>query len=280
MKNKAALGRGLGALLGEMEKVYDNEIPTTDSVLEIPLKNIQPNPYQPRKHFNEESLLELSESIKHDGLLQPIVVIEDIDGYILVSGERRLRASKLAKLKTIRAICMKVDDEKMRQLALIENIQRDELNAIELATAYDELIKIHNITHEDLAVKIHKSRTNITNTMRLLQLSKKTQKALIENKISSGHARALIGLDEKDQQLVVDSIIGQKLSVRDVESMVKSIKNDFDKPAVKNEKEELDFSLLKTKLEDFGLKVSFKSNKMTVEFSDQDKIEQFLSQLS
>ena len=140
MKNKAALGRGLGALLGEMEKVYDNEIPSTDSVLEIPLKNIQPNPYQPRKHFNEESLLELSESIKHDGLLQPIVVIEDIDGYILVSGERRLRASKLAKLKTIRAICMKVDDEKMRQLALIENIQRDELNAIELATAYDELI--------------------------------------------------------------------------------------------------------------------------------------------
>ncbi|WP_345980740.1 ParB/RepB/Spo0J family partition protein [Sulfurimonas sp. HSL3-2] len=280
MKSKAALGRGLGALLGEMEKVYDNEIPSTDSVLEIPLKNIQPNPYQPRKHFNEESLLELSESIKHDGLLQPIVVIEDIDGYILVSGERRLRASKLAKLKTIRAICMKVDDEKMRQLALIENIQRDELNAIELATAYDELIKIHNITHEDLAVKIHKSRTNITNTMRLLQLSKKTQKALIENKISSGHARALIGLDEKDQQLVVDSIIGQKLSVRDVESMVKSIKNDFDRPAEKNEKEELDFSLLKTKLEDFGLKVSFKSNKMTVEFSDQDKIEQFLSQLS
>ena len=280
MKNKAALGRGLGALLGEMEKVYDNEIPSTDSVLEIPLKNIQPNPYQPRKHFNEESLLELSESIKHDGLLQPIVVIEDIDGYILVSGERRLRASKLAKLKTIRAICMKVDDEKMRQLALIENIQRDELNAIELATAYDELIKIHNITHEDLAVKIHKSRTNITNTMRLLQLSKKTQKALIENKISSGHARALIGLDEKDQQLVVDSIIGQKLSVRDVESMVKSIKNDFDRPVEKNEKEELDFSLLKTKLEDFGLKASFKSNKMTVEFSDQDKIEQFLSQLS
>lgn len=280
MKGKAALGRGLGALLGEMEKVYDNEIPNTDSVLEISLKNIKPNPYQPRKHFNEDSLLELGESIKNDGLLQPIVVIEDIDGYVLVSGERRLRASKLVKLKTIRAICMKVDDEKMRQLALIENIQRDELNSIELANAYDELIKIHNITHEELAVKIHKSRTHITNTMRLLQLSKKTQKALIENKISSGHARALIGLDEKDQQLVVDSIIGQKLSVRDVESMVKSIKNDIDKPIQKNENIEYDFSLLKTKLENLGLKTSFKSNKMTVEFSDQAQIEQFLSKLS
>ncbi len=280
MKSKAALGRGLGALLGEIGEAYDNEVPTSDSVLEIPLKNIQPNPYQPRKHFNEESLLELGESIKHDGLLQPIVVIEDIDGYILVSGERRLRASKLVKLKTIRAICMKVDDEKMRQLALIENIQRDELNSVELATAYDELIKIHNITHEDLAVKIHKSRTHITNTIRLLQLSKKTQKALIESKISSGHARALIGLDEKDQQLVVDSIIGQKLSVRDVESMVKSMKNDIDRPEQKNEKIDYDFSQLKTKLENLGLKTTFKSNKMTLEFSDQAQIEQFLSQLS
>lgn len=277
---KAALGRGLGALLGEIGEAYENEIPTADSVLEIPLKNIQPNPYQPRKHFNEESLFELSESIKHDGLLQPIVVIEDIDGYILVSGERRLRASKLAKLKTIRAICMKVDNEKMRQLALIENIQRDELNAIELATAYDELIKIHNLTHEDLAVKIHKSRVHITNTMRLLQLSKNTQKALIENKITSGHARALIGLDEKDQQLVVDSIIGQKLSVRDVENMVKSIKNDINKPIQKNEKVEYDYSALKIKLESLGLKTVFKANKMTVEFSNEAQIGKFLSNLS
>lgn len=279
-KNKAALGRGLGALLGEMEKVYDSEVPSTDSILEIPVKSIKPNPYQPRKHFNEESLLELGESIKNDGLLQPIVVIEDIDGYTLVSGERRLRASKLVKLKTIRAVCMKVDDDKMRQLALIENIQRDELNSIELATAYDELIKIHNITHEELGFRIHKSRTHITNTMRLLQLSKKTQKALIENKISSGHARTLIGLDEKDQQLLVDSIIGQKLSVRDVESMVKSLKNDAEKPVQKNEKISYDFSSLKLKFETLGLKTVFKSNKMIVEFSDELQIEQFLSKIS
>ena len=278
-KNKV-LGRGLGALLGEMEKVYDSEVPSTEAILELPLKSIKPNPYQPRKHFNEESLLELAESIKNDGLLQPIVVIEDIDGYTLVSGERRLRASKLAKLKTIRAICMKVDDDKMRQLALIENIQRDELNSVELASAYEELIQIHNITHEELGLRIHKSRVHITNTMRLLQLSKKTQKALIENKISSGHARALIGLDEKDQQLVVDSIIGQKLSVRDVEQMVKSFKYETDRSIKKSEKEAFDFLKLKKKLTDLGFKASSQSNKITISFSDALQIEQFLSKIS
>jgi ParB family chromosome partitioning protein len=279
MKNKA-LGRGLGALLGEIEKAYDNEVPDTDSVLEIPLKSIQPNPYQPRKVFNEESLLELGESIKNDGLLQPIVVIADIDGYTLVSGERRLRASKLMKLKTIRAICMKVDDDRMRHLALIENIQRDELNSIELAVAYEELIKIHNITHDELATRIHKSRTNITNTMRLLQLSEKTQKALIENKISSGHARSLIGLNEKQQQLLVDSIIGQRLSVRDIEGLVKSLKIDTEKSFTpEKEKIEYNFSKIKKKFENYGLKATFKFNKMTIEFSSELQIEQFLSKL-
>lgn len=279
MKNKV-LGRGLGALLGEIEKAYDNEVPDNDSVLEIPLKSIKPNPYQPRKHFNEDSLLELGESIKNDGLLQPIVVIADIDGYTLVSGERRLRASKLMKLKTIRAICMKVDDESMRHLALIENIQRDELNSIELASAYEELIKIHNITHDELGARIHKSRAHITNTMRLLQLSEKTKNALIENKITSGHARTLIGLNEKDQQLLVDSIIGQKLSVRDVEGMVKSLRTENVKIAVsKDEDYAFDFSKLKHLLQKNGLKVSTKSNKIMIEFEDQLQIENIFAKL-
>ncbi len=281
IKNKS-LGRGLGELLGEMEKAYDSEVPDNNAVLDIPLKSIKPNPYQPRKNFNEESLLELGESIKNDGLLQPIVVISDIDGYTLVSGERRLRASKLMKLKTIRAICMKVDNDSMRHLALIENIQRDELNSIELAVAYEELIKMHNITHDELGARIHKSRANITNTMRLLQLSEKTQKALIDNKISSGHARTLIGLDEKKQQLLVDSIIGQRLSVRDVEGMVKSLKTDTDK-SISQEKEKLEcnynYNSIKKKFENYGLKASFKSNKMTIEFSNELQIEQFLSKL-
>lgn len=280
MNKSKALGRGLGALLGEIEKAYDNEIPDNDAVLEIPLKSIKANPYQPRKHFNEESLLELGESIKNDGLLQPIVVISDIDGYTLVSGERRLRASKLMKLKTIRAICMKVDDESMRHLALIENIQRDELNSIELAAAYEELIKIHNITHDELGARIHKSRAHITNTMRLLLLSEKTKNALIENKISSGHARTLIGLSEKEQQLLVDSIIGQKLSVRDVESMVKTMRTDTSKSIPQKGQEiELDLVELKSKLQKIGLKVYGKSNKITIDFDDQSQIEKLLLKL-
>ncbi len=124
-KSKMNLGRGLGELLGEIEEAYDSEVPTTESVVELPLSQIKANPYQPRKHFDERSLAELADSIKTYGLIQPIVVVEDIDGYILVAGERRLRASKLAKLKTIRTVIAHLDEEKMRQQALIENIQRD-----------------------------------------------------------------------------------------------------------------------------------------------------------
>ena len=205
------LGRGLDALLGEMDEAYENESTSKDSVLELELKSIRPNPYQPRSFFNEESLLELSESIKNDGLLQPIVVTEDLDGYILIAGERRFRASKLAKLKTIRSIVQNSDEQRMRKFALIENIQREDLNSIELANAYGELLKLHDITQEELATKIHKSRTHITNALRLLQLSAKTQKALIEKKITAGHAKVLVGLNDKNQQLMVNSIIGQKL---------------------------------------------------------------------
>ena len=147
------LGRGLGALLSEIEEAYENEVPKKDSIIEISLKDIRPNPFQPRKYFDESSLYELGESIKNDGLLQPIVVTEDVDGYVIIAGERRVRASKVAKLKTIRAIVLNSDEYKMRQFALIENIQRDELNSIELAYAYGELIKLHNITQDELSVK-------------------------------------------------------------------------------------------------------------------------------
>ena len=124
-----ALGRGLGELLGEIEEAYDNEISPSKSVLEIPLSNIKVNPFQPRKHFDEKALTELSESIKRHGLLQPVVVVEQMDEYVLIAGERRLRASKMAKTKTIKAVVVSANDEEMRELALIENIQREELNA-------------------------------------------------------------------------------------------------------------------------------------------------------
>jgi len=273
------LGRGLDALLGEMDEAYGNESSSNDSVIELSLKDIRPNPYQPRKHFNESSLLELGESIKNDGLLQPIVVSQDIDGYVLIAGERRLRASKLVKLKTIRAILLSTDEQKMRQFALIENIQRDELNSVELAEAYSELLKMYDVTQEELASKIHKSRTHITNTIRLLQLSSKTQKALIEKKITAGHAKVLIGLDEKQQQLIVNSIIGQKLSVREVESIIKNMKDTKSPFIEKTNIPTYDFSNLKEKFDFLGYKTKSCKNKITIEFDNESQIDDFLSHL-
>ncbi|MEO1953210.1 MAG: ParB/RepB/Spo0J family partition protein [Campylobacterales bacterium] len=279
MKTKK-LGRGLGELLGEMDEAYENEVSSKNSVVEIPLSDIRANPYQPRKHFDENSLLELGHSIKKDGLIQPITVTEDIDGYIIVAGERRFRASKLMKLKTIRAIVINSNEQQMRQFALIENIQRDELNAVELAQAYSELIKLHDITHEELSSIIHKSRTNITNTLRLLQLSSKTQKALIDKKITAGHARALIGLDEKNQDLMVNSIIGQKLSVREVELMIKSMKNNPQISKKLQKTTSLDFSYIKEKFNSLGFKHKISSNKLTIEFQSDEEIEKLLQYFS
>ena len=281
MAKSSALGRGLGALLSEIEEAYDNEMPKRNGVEELSLSKIRPNPYQPRKHFDAESLAELAESIKTHGLLQPIVVKEDIDGYILIAGERRLRASKLAKLKTIKAIIVSVSDEQMRQHALIENIQRDELNAIDLAQAYQELIEIHELTHEQLSTTVHKSRAQITNTLRLLQLGDKGRKALVDGKISAGHAKVVVGLEEKEQALIIDSIIGQKLSVRDVEQMVKKIKtNDNSSSNDLSQAVELDFKSLQLFLEQMGLKSSKKGSKLTIDFANNAQIDTFLSTLS
>ncbi|QOY53961.1 ParB/RepB/Spo0J family partition protein [Candidatus Sulfurimonas marisnigri] len=271
------LGRGLDALLGEMGEAYENEGSSRDSIIEVLVKDVRPNPFQPRKHFEESSLYELSESIKNDGLLQPIVVTEDIDGYVLIAGERRLRASKLAKLKTIRAIIQNSDEQKMRQFALIENIQRDELNSIELAHAYAELIKLHNLTQEELSIKINKNRTHITNAIRLLQLSAKTQRSLIERKISTGHAKVMVGLDEKEQQLIINSIIGQKLSVREVETMIKSIKNTksqspFDKKVVS-----YDFTDVRSKFSALGFKIKTSNKSLTIEFNNESQVSDFLT---
>ena len=280
MAKASALGRGLGALLSEIEEAYDNELPKRGGVEEISLSKIRPNPYQPRKHFDPESLAELVESIKTHGLLQPIVIKEDLDGFILIAGERRLRASKLAKNKTIKAIVVNVSDEQMRQQALIENIQRDELNAIDLAQAYQELIDIHELTHEQLSQTVHKSRTQITNTLRLLQLSEKGRKALVEGKISAGHAKVIIGLEPNEQTMMIDSIIGQKLSVRDVESMVKKIKLPSTNHQETYTADGLNFTALKKHLQSLGYKCGTKGYKMTIDFEDNDQIESFLDLLS
>jgi ParB family chromosome partitioning protein len=278
---KEALGRGLGALLGEIEEAYENEMPENrHDIKEIALSDIKPNPFQPRKTFDQENLEQLAQSIKDHGLIQPIIVVKENNSYIIVAGERRWRASKLAKSKTIKSIVVSITDEEMREHALIENIQREELNVVELALAYEELIKVHNLTHEQLSKMIHKSRTHITNTLRLLQLNKKIQKALIDGKISMGHAKVMIGLSDKDQVLVMNSIVGQKLSVREVENMVKSFK---DKPTQQNTvaqiREQYDFSQISEKLTKIGLTSSVKNNKLTINFKSLEDLEFLLKAL-
>jgi ParB family chromosome partitioning protein len=235
-----ALGRGLGDILSEVEEAYEKDLSGIDSfeleksgdrVEEILVDTITPNPFQPRKNFDEKALQELSESVKEHGLLQPIIVIEKENGYLLIAGERRLRAHKLAKISTIKAIIASVDiDEiKLRELSLLENIQREDLNSIELANSYAELIEVHKITHDELSNIVHKSRSQITNTMRLLNLSAYVQDQIVAGKISQGHAKVLVGLDDKKQKIVIDSIIGQKLSVREAEKIVKNYKDDSNK---------------------------------------------------
>ena len=281
MAKASALGRGLGALLSEIEEAYDNELPKRNGFEEISITEVRPNPYQPRKHFDPASLAELSESIKTHGLLQPIVVKETLDGYVLIAGERRLRASKLAKLKNIKAIIVTVSDEQMRQHALIENIQRDELNAIDLAQAYQELIEIHELTHDQLSSTVHKSRAQITNTLRLLQLNDKARKALIEGKITAGHAKVVVGMDEKEQSMMIDSIIGQKLSVRDVEQMAKNIKAPRDREVNTISKtSDFNFDALQSHFAKMGIKTSAKGSKITLEFDNTAQIDSFLVTLS
>ena len=225
MAKKQALGRGLGALIGEMEKAYEQNLgDDSQLVVEIDIDLIKPNPFQPRKNFNEESIAELAESIKEYGILQPILVYEENNEFYLIAGERRLRASKIAKLSSIKAIVADIKPEKLREMALIENIQREDLNPIDLALSYSALIKDYGITQDELAQKLQKSRPQITNTLALLKLPKDAQDLLIEGKITQGHAKILVNLEAKDLKIALDSIVGQKLSVSQSEKLVQKIK--------------------------------------------------------
>ncbi|MBD3828909.1 MAG: ParB/RepB/Spo0J family partition protein [Arcobacter sp.] len=278
-----ALGRGLGELLGEVESAYENSTGNNKSgVRKLDVSLIKANPNQPRKIFDEEKLSELSESIKEHGLLQPIVVVENEDNsYTLIAGERRLRAHKLAKIDQIKAIIVDADELKLRELALIENIQRDDLNIIELAYCYAQLLNEHNITHEELSKKVFKSRTSITNTLRLLQLNSYVQQFLATDKISAGHAKVMLGLSSDEQKMVADSIVGQKLSVRETEKLVKELKEkNSDKP--KKEKSFVDYNVtplknLMIKLQENNLKVKVEKNYFKIEFNSQEEIDKISS---
>ncbi len=278
-----ALGRGLGELLGEVEIAYNNSTEvngnTANNIIELDINLIKPNPNQPRKIFDEDKLKELSQSIVEHGLLQPITVVESSLGeYTLIAGERRLRAHKLANLEVIRATIIEAEEFKLRELALIENIQRDDLNIIELAYSYAQLINEHNITHEELSKKIFKSRTLITNTLRLLQLSSYVQQMLANNKISGGHGKILLGLDDELQKRVTDSIIGQKLSVRETEKLVKELKsskNENKKKIIKNN-QKYDFKPLENAIENLkknNLKVKAEKDYFKIQINSQEDID-------
>lgn len=275
---KMALGRGLGEILGEVKEAYENNMyDANQAVIEIPLSQIIPNPYQPRKQFNQSGLEDLASSIKEYGLLQPVLVYKEEDHYVLIAGERRLRASKLLGNEKIKAIIAEIDLNQLREVALIENIQREDLNPIDLAQAYQELINVYSLTHEELSERLQKSRAQITNTLRLLNLCKEVQEMLIQDKISQGHAKILVSLDEENQKKIAHSIVGQSLSVRDVEAMIKRIKAPKGQKEKEKSLECQEVAQLRDLLKAKGLQFSLNEKKLTIQFRDFGEIKNLLN---
>ena len=283
MAKKGGLGRGLEAILGDVELAYKAEISegNSDIIKDIDLELITENPYQPRKNFDETALRELSESIKRHGLIQPIIVIEKDGGYMLIAGERRFRATKLLGESKIKAIVADIESQSLRELALIVNIQREDLNPIELANSYKELIDEYKITQDGLANIIHKSRVQITNTMRLLSLSSATQEYIKEGKLTQGHAKVIVGLEPNDEKTAVDTIIGQRLSVRETENLVKNLKNKLpSKTVLKLDERYLERLVnLKEIFSKFDVPVKIKGNKITIEFGDIADIDRLINKI-
>jgi len=270
ISKKHGLGKGLGALIPEEdEDFHDKEVCFVDINL---IKN---NNLQPRKSFDEEKILQLAESIKEHGIIQPIVLKKENEIYIIVAGERRWRAAKSIGLKEIPAVVMELTDKQVLEISLIENIQREDLNPIEEAIAYKRLIEEFSLTQETLSVRVGKSRTAITNTLRLLNLDSRVQDYLIDSVITEGHGRALLSiLDKELQYKLAQTIIDEGLSVREIERLIKN----YDKNPTKNKKTTLNpfYSDIKNQLENhFGTKVSMsnKSNKGKIEieyYSEED----------
>ncbi len=238
MSKRKALGRGLNALLSDsnIEDRLEVDIPISDQstsspsggTLEISLEHIEVNPFQPRSHFDQEALQELADSIKIHGIIQPITVRKLArNQYQLISGERRFQASKLAGLKNIPAYVRSANDQQMLEMALIENIQRENLNAIEIALSYQRLISECSLKQEELGERVGKNRATVTNYLRLLKLPPDVQIAVRDHKISMGHARAIINVENPDQQLYIfKKTLTEDLSVRKVEELVRSLSTD------------------------------------------------------
>ncbi|OEF97321.1 ParB/RepB/Spo0J family partition protein [Desulfuribacillus alkaliarsenatis] len=279
MSNKNRLGKGLSALISGDDLVSDN-----DQILQVDVEKIRPNPYQPRKEFNEEAINELAQSIREHGIIQPIVVKKNIRGYILIAGERRLRAAKLIGLEKIPAIEKDLNDQQMREVALIENLQREDLNPIEVADAYNKLITELNYTQEELAKRVGKSRPQISNFLRLLQLPNEIKDYVSRGTLSYGHARTLLGLESKERQkLLADRIIKDKLSVRETEEIVSNLVNVSRETKQKKKKNySTDTTNLESQLEELlgtGVKIveGKRKGKIEIDFFSSEDLERIIN---
>lgn len=231
MAKKSGLGRGLDALIPGWE-----ETPVSspgDKVVQVPIGNISPNPHQPREQFNDEGLEDLANSIREHGIIQPLILIsaEEANHYILIAGERRLRAAKIAGLTEVPAIIRSATEQQQLEFAIIENVQREDLNPLERARAYQSLLDGFSLTHDDIAKQVGKSRVSVTNTLRLLNLPLLAQEALSNAQISEGHARALLGLpNNRSIEVALDSVISLNLNVRQTEALVSKLVGKSPRP--------------------------------------------------
>ena len=290
MENKKrALGMGLEQLfnsenldLANVEKkIY--ETANREEIVDIKLSDLRPNPYQPRKVFDEEALEELASSIKEHGVIQPVIIKKTIKGYEIIAGERRVRASEKAGLETVPAIVRNFTDAQMMEIALLENLQRENLSAIEEALAYQLMLEKLKITHEELAKKVGKSRSHITNILGLLRLPKEVQDMIISKKLSMGHARVLSKLEDSNQIIeTATKIINQKIPVRELEKVAdgeqfeRRVKINRPIPE-KNENYKLVEDLLSDKLD---TKIKVKDNKIVINFNNVAELNRILEILN
>lgn len=287
---KKGLGKGLDSLIPKIDEEElkivnknNNNTKNINGIIEIKLTEIEPNRSQPRKAFNEDALIELSDSIKQYGVIQPLVVQKKGEYYEIIAGERRWRAAKLAGIKKVPVIIKDYSEQEVVEIALIENIQREDLNPIEEAMAYKRLLTEYNLKQDQVAERVSKSRTAVTNSMRLLKLSDEVQQMVIEDLISSGHARALLAIEDKNLQLqIATKIMDEKLSVRETEKLVKSIlkpKKVKEEEVVKNS---FVYEDIENKIKDIvgtKVKINHKNNgkgKIEIEYYSDTDLERLL----
>ena len=288
MESRRALGKGLEQLF-DLENLNVNNVSDfekkmyedvkTEEIVEIPINELRPNPYQPRTVFDEDALNELAESIKENGVFQPIIVKKSIKGYDVIAGERRLRASKIAGLKTIPAIIRQLSDEKMAEIALLENLQRENLNSLEEAKAYKSLIDKLHLTQEELAKKVSKSRSHITNMLGLLRLPNEVQDMVMDNKITMGHARALSKIDDEEEVTkMANEAVDSKLTVRDIETKTEEAPKKV-KVTRHPKHTEYDYvqDLMREKLD---TKVKIKDKKIEISFNNEADLNRILEILN